>query len=34
MKTELLHYTVKNVTEGFVYNEFEGKTGSFTSAEG
>lgn len=25
MKTELKQYTVKDVTEGFVYNEFEGK---------
>lgn len=25
MKTELLRYTVRAVTEGFVYNEFEGK---------
>lgn len=25
MKTELRHYTVEQVTEGFVYNEFEGK---------
>lgn len=25
MKTELKQYTVKEVTEGFVYNEFEGK---------
>lgn len=25
MKTELRRYTIKDVTEGFVYNEFEGK---------
>jgi len=25
MKTDLKHYTVKDVTEGFVYNEFENK---------
>lgn len=25
MKTELKRYAVKEVTEGFVYNEFEGK---------
>ena len=25
MKTDLKQYTVKEVTEGFVYNEFEGK---------
>ena len=25
MKTELKTYTVKEITEGFVYNEFEGK---------
>jgi 5-methylcytosine-specific restriction endonuclease McrA len=25
MKTELKHYTVSEITEGFVYNEFEGK---------
>lgn len=25
MKTELKQYTVKDITEGFVYNEFEGK---------
>lgn len=25
MKTELKQYTVREVTEGFVYNEFEGK---------
>ena len=25
MKTTLKHYTVKDITDGFVYNELEGK---------